>query len=54
MSVGEYKCNFQTMSEGSESTLLVARLSHRLTAETKSQVKYRETQPSFEVDYDVS
>ena len=52
MSVGEYTCNSQTTSEGSESTLLVAFF--RLTAKRKSLVKCREMQPSFEVDYDVS
>ena len=45
MSVGEYTCNSQ-MSEGSESTLLVAflhnTLMHKLTIETKSQVKCTE------------
>ena len=60
MSVGECSCNSQTTSEGSESTLLVAKaifiacLCHRLTAETKSPVKCRETQPSFESNNDVS
>ena len=58
MSMGEYTCNSQTMSEGSECTLLIAFfiacLCNRLTAERKSPVKYRETQTSFKVDYDVS
>ena len=63
MSVGEYTCNSQTTSEGSESTLLVAFLHgpfvpfvlyHRLTTERKSPVKCRETQLSFKVDFDVS
>ena len=61
MSVGEYSCNSQTTSDDSEATLLVAFLSspfklcHRLTctAETKSPVKRRESQPSFQSD-DVS
>ena len=48
MSMGEYS---RTTSEGSDSTLLVAffkaHLCHRLTAETKSPVKCRETQLSF-------
>ena len=53
MSVGEYSCNSQKTSEGSESTLLVAFLHspflyHRLTAEIKSLVKRREMQPSFD------
>ena len=53
ISVGEYSCNSQT-SVGSFSTLLVAFLCHRLTVETKSLVKCRETQLSFEPDNDVS
>ena len=43
MSVGEYTCNPQTTSEGSESTLLVAFFIAR-----------SKTLPSFKVDYDVS
>ena len=53
ISVGEYSCNSQT-SVGSFSTLLVAFLCNRLTVETKSLAKRRETQPSFEPDNDVS
>ena len=54
MSVGDYSCNSLITSEGSKSTLLtaffIAYLCHRFTAETKSVVKCRETQPSFEAD----
>ena len=46
ISVGEYSCNSQT-SVGSFPTLLVAFLCNRLTVETKSLAKRRETQPSL-------
>ena len=57
MGVGEHSCNSQT-SEGSDSTLLAADLHspfvpQSYTAESKSQVKSRETEPSFELDNDV-
>ena len=57
MGVGEHSCNSQ-MSEGSKSTLLAANLRSPFVpqtyAETKSPVKSRETQPTSELDNDVS
>ena len=58
MSVGKCSCNSQQRVKVANLHFLqlfyIARLCHRLAAETKSPVKCRETQPSFEPDNDVS
>ena len=57
MSVGECSCNSQQHVKVVNVHLQLfytARLGHRPTAETKSPVNRRETQPSFEPDNDVS
>ena len=61
MGVGEQSYNSQTASEALKvanlhflQLIFTARLCHRLTAETKSLVKSRETQSTFELDNDIS
>ena len=55
MNVGEYSCDSRTTNEGSFLVaFLHSHLCYRLTTETKSPVKCRETQSSFEVDNDIS